>query len=115
MERRYTAWNGVIPGPFYRGIPSLTVVYRGKPLCFSTRVDLARCTPLRRRILLNEAKSRVENEENTVIELFVVSSSVEINDTAARVVTDTHSQARSHARTHAHTHMAHSDFLLMLH
>ena len=40
-----------------------------------------------------------------MIELFVVSSSVEINDTAARVVTDTH--ARTHARTHAHTiHMA---------
>ena len=24
----------MIPGPFYRGIPSLTVVYRGKPLSF---------------------------------------------------------------------------------
>ena len=38
VERQYTAWNGVIPGPFYRSIPSLTVVYRGKPLSFSTRV-----------------------------------------------------------------------------
>ena len=32
-----TTWNGVIPGPFYRGIPLLTAVYRGKPLSFSTR------------------------------------------------------------------------------
>ena len=24
-------------GPFYHGIPSLTIVYRGKPLSFSTR------------------------------------------------------------------------------
>ena len=31
-------WNGVIPGPFYSGIPLLTIVYRGKPLSFSTRV-----------------------------------------------------------------------------
>ena len=37
VERQYTAWNGVIPGPFYRGIPSLTIVYHGKPLSFSTR------------------------------------------------------------------------------
>ena len=35
VERQYTVWNGVISGPFYRGIP---VVYRGKPLSFSTRV-----------------------------------------------------------------------------
>ena len=27
-ERQYAVWNGVISGPFYRGIPSLTVVYR---------------------------------------------------------------------------------------
>ena len=37
VERQYTTWNGVILGPFYRGIPSLTVVCRGKPLSFSTR------------------------------------------------------------------------------
>ena len=37
VERQYTAWNGVIPGPFYCGIPSLTIVYHGKLLSFSTR------------------------------------------------------------------------------
>ena len=37
VERQYTAWNGVIPGPIYHGTPSLTVVYHGKPLSFSTR------------------------------------------------------------------------------
>ena len=36
VEGQYTAWNGVILGPFYHGIPSLTVVYHGKPLSFST-------------------------------------------------------------------------------
>ena len=35
VERQYTVWYGVIPGPFYHSIPSLTVVYRGKPLSFS--------------------------------------------------------------------------------
>ena len=41
-----------------------------------------------------------------MIELFVVSLSVEINDTAVRVVTDTHTRthARTHARSHARTH-----------
>ena len=29
--------DGMILGAFYRGIPSLTVVYRGKPLIFSTK------------------------------------------------------------------------------
>ena len=38
VERQYTAWNGMILGLIYRGIPSLTVVYRGKPLSFSTQV-----------------------------------------------------------------------------
>ena len=36
MERQYITWNGVIPGPFYRGIPSLTFEYSGKLLSFST-------------------------------------------------------------------------------
>ena len=40
IKRQYTAWNGVILGPFYRSTQSLTVVYRGKPLSFSTRVSL---------------------------------------------------------------------------
>ena len=40
VERQYTAWSGVIPAPFYHGIPSLTVVYRGKLLSFSTRVSM---------------------------------------------------------------------------
>ena len=30
VERQYTMWNGVISSPFYRGILSLTIVYRGK-------------------------------------------------------------------------------------
>ena len=37
VEWQFTVWNGVIPGPFYHGILSLTVVYCGKPLSFSTR------------------------------------------------------------------------------
>ena len=40
MERQYTAWNGVIPGPFYRGILSLIVVYCGISLSFSTQVGM---------------------------------------------------------------------------
>ena len=38
VEQQYTVWNGVIPGPFYRGIPSHTIVYHGKLLNFFTRV-----------------------------------------------------------------------------
>ena len=38
VERQYTAWNGVILGPFYHCIPSLTIVYRSKLLSFSTWV-----------------------------------------------------------------------------
>ena len=43
VEGQYTAWNGVIPGPFYRSIPPLTVVYHGKPFSFSTRVTRGLC------------------------------------------------------------------------
>ena len=48
VERQYTAWNGVILGPFYRSILSLIVVYRGKLLSFSTRACIYRTASLLR-------------------------------------------------------------------
>ena len=43
----YTAWNEVIPGPFYHGIPSHTVVYRGKQLVAVDNLIMWGSRPLR--------------------------------------------------------------------